>query len=132
MVAWIVGLVAVAGGLAACAAPGTTGAPGPGASVATSESPSPGPTWVLALPGTGKPAADQPDRTVTGTIIVGADGKCLVLRTTAGEQYQLLNGDPAVVYAGARLAVTGHPATGISTTCMQGVPFTVTTAETAK
>lgn len=77
------------------------------------------------MSGTGKPVADGPEITVTGVMRAGVEGRCLVLATPGGDQYQLLNADPSVAFEGARLTVTGRVAHGVSTTCMQGKPFRI-------
>lgn len=114
---WLVGVALLAATASGCARPATT--PGSGGSVTSTPSPR------LSMPGTGKPVGSGPEITVSGVMRAGAEGRCLVLDTPGGDQYQLLNADPSVVVEGARLTVTGRVAHGVSTTCMQGKPFTV-------
>jgi hypothetical protein len=95
--------------------------------------PSPTPSGLpsgLGLPspsGKSTPAAGQ--QTLTGQVEAGVERGCLVLRDEGGSgTYQLMGGDAKIVYAGARVSVTGHIATGIMSYCMQGRPFQVTDA----
>lgn len=79
----------------------------------------------FSMPSTGKPAASEPEITITGVMRAGVEGKCMVLVTPGGEQYQLLNADPSVAVEGVRLTVKGRVTHGIATTCMQGTTFTI-------
>lgn len=79
----------------------------------------------FSMRATGKPVATGPEITVTGVMRAGVEGRCMVLATPGGDEYQLLNADPAVAVEGARLTVAGRVTTGVSTTCMQGKPFTI-------
>lgn len=65
-------------------------------------------------------------RTLTGTVTAGVEHGCLLL-----DQYLLVGGDPAVIRAGARLVVTGRVVPDLVTTCQQGIPLVVTSAEPA-
>jgi hypothetical protein len=76
----------------------------------------------LALPSS-KPAPSG-EQTLTGQVEAGVERGCLILNDATGV-YQLLGGDPTVVYAGARVSVTGHVVTGVMSYCMQGRPFQI-------
>jgi hypothetical protein len=104
--------------------PGTSSAGGPG-SAAPSRYPSGFP--VSPSPGTGKPAPAGPETTLTGTVLEGVEGGCLLLQH-GGTVYLLLGGDRSIVKAGAAVTVRGRATPGVVTTCMQGVPFQVTSA----
>jgi len=82
----------------------------------------------LSLPPT-KPGASSAEISLHGTVEAGVERGCLLLHDRGG-LYLLLNGDPAVVYAGASVQITGHIVKDIRTFCMQGVPFQVTSART--
>ena len=73
------------------------------------------------------PAPSQLEQTLTGQVEAGVERGCLILRDTTGT-YQLLGGDPTVVYAGANVSLTGHVVTGVMSYCMQGKPFQITQA----
>jgi hypothetical protein len=73
------------------------------------------------------PAPSQLEQTLTGQVEAGVERGCLILRDTTGT-YQLLGGDPTVVYAGANVSLTGHVVTGVMSYCMQGKPFQITHA----
>lgn len=81
-----------------------------------------GPTTVPGGP-TKRPAGPT---TLTGTVVAGVEPGCLLL-----DQYLLVGGAPAVLRAGARVKVTGRVEAGMVTTCQQGTPFVVETAEPA-
>jgi hypothetical protein len=129
----------VAGVLAGCAngSPQPGGSPEPVASVSPSvgqQSPSPTPTGglpsVSPLPSVSVPAKagpSQPEQTITGQVEAGVERGCLILRDATGT-YQLLGGDPTIVYAGANVSLTGHVVTGVMSYCMQGKPFQITRA----
>jgi hypothetical protein len=73
-----------------------------------------------------KPATGGPTE-VIGVVTAGVEGGgCLML---AG--YLLLNPNPRVVREGARVRVTGEVRTDMVTTCQQGTPFMIETAEPA-
>ncbi|WP_345629507.1 hypothetical protein [Rugosimonospora acidiphila] len=74
-----------------------------------------------------RPAPTMADQTLTGQVEEGVERGCLILRDSTGV-YQLLGGDPTVVYAGADVSVTGHVITGVMSYCMQGRPFQITEA----
>jgi hypothetical protein len=73
------------------------------------------------------PAPTQLEQTLTGQVEAGVERGCLILRDTTGT-YQLLGGDPTIVYAGADVSLTGHVVTGVMSYCMQGKPFQITQA----
>jgi hypothetical protein len=128
---------------AGCAAE-SPGSPGPSASGAPSPTPpavaptpsdvdplptyrpSPRPKGSLSLPaGTAKPGSAL-TLTLTGTVTGGVEGGCLLL-----DGYLLLNPNPRVVREGARITVTGEVRQDMATTCQQGTPFMIRTAEPA-
>jgi hypothetical protein len=130
----------VAGLLAGCGAGGPQSVPTVGATVSANPEPSGGaapsgsPTGVpsasplpsgLTLPPTStKPAPSAGQQTLTGQVEAGVERGCLVLQDTTG-LYQLLGGDPTVIYAGSHVSVTGHVVTGVMSYCMQGQPFQI-------
>lgn len=71
--------------------------------------------------------------TVTGYVRAGAEAGCMILvpdaSTPSPLTYLLLGGDRRIIVPGAHLRVTGEPAPDIVTTCMQGIPFKVSSAE---
>jgi hypothetical protein len=71
-----------------------------------------------------KPTPSAGQQTLTGQVEAGVERGCLVLRDSTG-LYQLLGGDPTVVYAGAHVSITGHVVTGVMSFCMQGRPFQI-------
>ncbi|WP_203923415.1 hypothetical protein [Rugosimonospora africana] len=85
---------------------------------------SPIPTGVILPPSKPAPSGEQ---TLTGQVEAGVERGCLILNDATGV-YQLLGGDPTVVYAGAQVSVTGHVVTGVMSYCMQGRPFQITEA----
>jgi hypothetical protein len=105
----------------------------PGATVSASPSDQPSPSVSVSPPfslppsAPGKPSGSQLEQTITGQVEAGAEHGCLILRDTTGT-YQLLGGDPTIVYAGADVSLTGHVVTGVMTYCMQGKPFQITQA----
>ena len=60
----------------------------------------------------------------------GVEEGCLLLSTPDGD-YLLLGADPSVVTAGARVTVRGRADPSVMTTCQQGTPFMVVSAEPA-
>jgi hypothetical protein len=120
--------VALVALLTGCAAPGT------GSSTAGDE-PTPGASSVLPTggystpPSKGSPSNGQ-TITVTGTVMAGAEAKCLILKTDT-VSYQLLGGDPKVIHEDAHLTVTGVVKTDVMSYCMQGIPLQVETATPA-
>lgn len=63
-----------------------------------------------------------------GTVESGVEAGCLILKT-GGKTYNLIGGDRDVVKAGAKVVVRGEERPDMVTTCQQGVPFQVTSAE---
>jgi hypothetical protein len=96
----------------------------------SAESPSPGPLPSgLSLPPSPPPKSSSP-LTLTGQVEPGVEHNCLILKT-GGKTYLLLGGDPAVVYEGAHVRVTGRLAPDVMSYCMQGTPFQVSEAHPA-
>ncbi len=132
--------------MAACAQPGTTGtvrdvgAPQPSgpANIAAPEpsgppaggtpAPQPSPTSTVLPPDshTPPPASGAPkgDVVLSGSVHAGAEPTCLLLDSDKIE-YLLLTPDVTAMRAGQSVVVVGHPAQGIMTHCMQGMPFQV-------
>ena len=113
--------------------PAVTASVTPEASLSPTGQPSPTPS-VAPPAGVGtsasppdRPAPSQLEQTIIGQVEAGVERGCLILRDTTGI-YQLLGGDPTVVYAGANVSLTGHVVTGVMSYCMQGKPFQVTEA----
>ncbi|WP_405427261.1 hypothetical protein [Micromonospora sp. NBC_00617] len=123
-------LVALAA-LSACG--GTDGSTTPGAPTATAGQPTP------ASPSSSAPAITPSDplkspggptvpppvgaTELTGTITAGVEPNCLLL-----DGYLLVGGPRDVLAAGTRVTVTGRVETGMMTTCQQGTPFVVESA----
>lgn len=133
--------------VAACAQPGTTGtardvgAPQNSApvNVASPEpsgpppagSPAPQPTSTSTVPPpdsfSGPPPATggpKGDVVLSGSVHLGAEPTCLLLDSDKIE-YLLLMSGVSTMRAGQTVVVIGHPAHGIMTHCMQGMPFQV-------
>lgn len=89
--------------------------------------PSPRPKGTITLPGeTGKPPVAGATE-LKGTVTAGVEGgRCLLL-----DGYLLINPNPRVVREGATIRVTGRVRMDMMTTCQQGTPFEITTAEPA-
>jgi hypothetical protein len=87
----------------------------------------PGPPSSLAPSAPGRPAPSQAQQTISGQVAAGVERGCLILQDPTGT-YQLLGGDPTVVYPGANVVLTGHVVTGVMSYCMQGKPFQITQA----
>jgi hypothetical protein len=119
--------------LAGCANAGPSGVGSPGGSMSAEPSPSVPPSGSLEPPFSfsppvpGKSGQAQPEQTISGQVEAGVERGCLVLRDSTGT-YQLLGGDPTIVYAGASVSLTGHVVTGVMSYCMQGKPFQITQA----
>ena len=96
-------------------------------SASPSPSPSLEPPFSFSPPVPGKSGQALPDQTITGQVEAGVERGCLVLTDSSGT-YQLLGGDPTIVYAGANVSLTGHVVTGVMSYCMQGKPFQITQA----
>jgi hypothetical protein len=139
----VTGLVA-AGVLAGCSAGAPQVIPSGGATVSASAQSGPQPSdQPMPLPSPVEPPSASPlptglalppskpapsgDQTLTGQVEAGVERGCLILNDATGV-YQLLGGDPTVVYAGAQVSVTGHVVTGVMSYCMQGRPFQITEA----
>jgi hypothetical protein len=78
--------------------------PGGGASASTSASPT----------------------TLTGVVAEGVEAGCLLI-----DNYLLVGGDRDIVRAGARITVRGRVDRTLLTTCQQGTPFVVSSAQPA-
>jgi hypothetical protein len=135
-----------AGLLAGCGASQPQSAPTVGATVSvsaeppdqatsppTADTPTPvgGRTFGSLPPGLNLPSKPVPSagqQVLTGQVEAGVERGCLVLQDSTG-LYQLLGGDPTVVYAGAQVTVTGHVVTGVMSYCMQGRPFQIDEAQ---
>jgi hypothetical protein len=103
----------------------------PSASPSGGATPSPSASSGLSLPPS-KPPATGVQQTLTGQVEDGVERGCLILRDEGGTgTYQLVGADTKVVYAGARVSVTGHLVTGMMSYCMQGRMFQVTSARAA-
>ena len=63
-------------------------------------------------------------RTLTGTVQAGVEPGCLLL-----DGFLLVGGDRSVIRAGARITVTGEVVADLMTTCQQGTPMRVTSAQ---
>jgi hypothetical protein len=114
------------------ASPSTVGSPGGSMSASPSGEPSAQPSGSPQPPFTfspepGKSGQAQPEQTISGQVEAGVERGCLILRDSTGT-YQLLGGDPTIVYAGADVSLTGHVVTGVMSYCMQGKPFQITQA----
>ena len=57
---------------------------------------------------------------VSGTLAAGVESNCVLLDT-----YLLLGGPRELLRPGQKVTVTGHLATGLTTTCQQGTPLQV-------
>jgi len=110
--------------LAGCAEPGQVPAGGssPTPSVNSTTSPTASPT------GSSGPA-QLGEVTVRGTVQEGVETGCLLLAAADGTQYLLIGGDPQVVRAGASVVVVGRLQPGMVTTCQQGTPLVVVSAQ---
>ncbi|MGC4819398.1 hypothetical protein [Micromonospora sp. DT63] len=123
-------LVALAA-LSACG--GTDGSTTPGAPSATAgqptaaspSSPAPAITPSDPLKSPGGPTVPPPvgATELTGTITAGVEPNCLLL-----DGYLLVGGPRDVLAAGTRVTVTGRVEKGMMTTCQQGMPFVVESA----
>lgn len=80
-----------------------------------------------AKPGPGKPATGGA-QTISGTVTAGVEPNCLLL-TAGGTSHLLLFKDSASRSAapiGKTVTLVGRSDPSLMTTCMQGVPFVVT------
>jgi hypothetical protein len=64
--------------------------------------------------------------TLTGNVTPGVEANCLLL-----DGYLLVGGPREHLRAGARVTVTGRVQADLMTTCQQGTPFVVETAQPA-
>lgn len=104
----------LAGGLLTAGCAGTDPAD-PEASV----NPTSSPTSPTDLPTTAP--TDKAEVTVTGRVeIVELEGGCKVLRTSANKTFELKDGDPAILKAGAQVTVRGRIRSDIATICQMG------------
>ena len=112
----LTGLLLAALLVAGCADPGSDSGAGQGATTAPTTAP--GTTLTTIKP----PAAGQ--ITVTGTVVEGVEGGCLLLEG-GGTSYLLVGGDRSQLRSGTRVAVTGRVDRGLLSTCQQGEPLVV-------
>ncbi|MFB9235229.1 hypothetical protein ACFFWC_06705 [Plantactinospora siamensis] len=118
------------GGSPLTSAPGTpTGSPEPTATPTQGDPPvsSPRPKFPPRVTRPPKPptqAGPGARTTVTGTISEGVEGNCLLLNG-----YLLLGGPRNVLKPGARVTVAGRVQPGMITTCQQGTPLVVESAQ---
>jgi hypothetical protein len=70
--------------------------------------------------------AAQGPMTITGTVAAGVEANCLLLNG-----YLLIGGPHDLLRDGAKVTVTGKPQPGLMTTCQQGTPFVVDSAQAA-
>jgi hypothetical protein len=136
----LVAVIVVA--LAGCSASSREGAPIPGPSTSSAPDPSastvpvvpPAPTTTAQPPGRNpspRPEGPRPSGAktpkvvnVTGTVTEGAEAGCLLL-----EGYLLVNAPTSLVYAGVRVKVTLEVQEGLVSTCQQGTPAMITSAQ---
>jgi hypothetical protein len=64
--------------------------------------------------------------TLTGTVTAGVEPNCLLL-----DGYLLVGGPREHLRSGARVTVTGRVQADLMTTCQQGTPLVVETAQPA-
>ncbi|MFI5926799.1 hypothetical protein ACIA3K_12530 [Micromonospora sp. NPDC051543] len=96
--------------------------PGTPASPSTPESPStPAPPIKSPVGPTVPPPVGATE--LTGTITAGVEPNCVLL-----DGYLLVGGPRDVLTAGAQVTVTGRVEKGTMTTCQQGIPFVVESA----
>jgi len=118
-----VGLVLLAG----CAEPAAPPAPGrtPGPSPVVPTLP-PTPTLSPAPTLPPAPTTSPPGKpvTVSGTVREGVEPGCLLI-----DKYLLVNAPTRVVYAGARVRLTLEVRTDLVSTCMQGTPAMIVSAQ---
>lgn len=81
------------------------------------------------LLGTAGVAAEVQEVTVTGRVQAGVEARCHLLPSPGRSPYLLIGGDPAVIRPGAHVVVRGRPDPGAVTTCMQGIPLRVSSAQ---
>jgi hypothetical protein len=78
-----------------------------------------------ALPGATAGKTSGP-MTLTGTVTAGVEPNCLLL-----DGYLLVGGPREHLRSGARVTVTGRVQADLMTTCQQGTPLVVETAQPA-
>ena len=138
-------LVAVVVALAGCSATSRGGDPIPAPSASTSSAPgvTASPSTVPAIPPaptTDPPAGRNPSPrpmsprpsgaktprvvNVTGTVTAGTEPGCLLL-----EGYLLVNAPTSLVYEGVRVRATLEVRTDLVSTCQQGTPAMITSAQ---
>jgi hypothetical protein len=108
--------------VAGCADAGGDSGAGQGATTVPTTVPGNPPTT------TQPPAAGQ--ITVTGMVVEGVEGGCLLLEG-GGTRYLLVGGDRSQLGSGARVAVTGRVDRGLLSTCQQGEPLVVSAVKPA-
>jgi hypothetical protein len=74
----------------------------------------------------GAPGSKPARLTLTGTVQAGVEADCLLL-----QGYLLVGGPRDLLRGGDRVTVTGRVQPDLMTTCQQGTPFVVETAEPA-
>jgi hypothetical protein len=67
--------------------------------------------------------------TIRGIVAAGVEPGCTVLEVDSGPPYLLLGGDESVLKIGARVEVVGLPRPDLATTCQQGTPLQVSSAQ---
>lgn len=89
----------------------------------------------LLLVGCGGPSGgtrrdEGAPRTLRGTVTEGVEQGCLLLASPDGD-YLLVGGDRSVLRPGSQVVVTGVVEPDLLTTCQQGMPLRVVSAERA-
>lgn len=74
----------------------------------------------------GQPASEI---TIRGVVAAGVEPGCTVLEVDSGPPYLLIGGDESVLKVGARVEVVGLPRPDLVTTCQQGTPLQVSSAQ---
>jgi hypothetical protein len=82
------------------------------------------PTGTPRLTRSPRPSLTSSSTTLIGTITEGVESGCLLL-----SGYLLVGGPRDVLTTGQAVRVTGHEEPRLQTTCQQGIPFVVETAE---
>jgi len=135
--------VVLVAALAGCSATREDGGPVPSPSVSTATAPatpSPSlslpadPTLLQTPPGRNpspRPMSPRPSGVktpkvvnVTGTVIEGVEPGCLLL-----DNYLLVNAPTSLVYAGVKVRLTLEIRTDLVSTCQQGTPAMITSAQ---
>ncbi|MEV4617964.1 hypothetical protein AB0J74_04485 [Asanoa sp. NPDC049573] len=126
--------------LAGCSATREGGGPVPSPSVSTSTAPAPSPTLTFSAdpsvqptppgrepsPRPIKPSGANTPKVVnvTGTVTEGVEPGCLLL-----DNYLLINAPTSLVYAGVKVRLTLEVRTDLVSTCQQGTPAMITSAQ---